>query len=129
MEITMDYTWLKILSYIFCVLIGGLVTYFKTSPKAAYKANEAIKWIERIRGMAAKYIDRAEGIYKETNRGGDKFNWVVNTLHDQIPAAIKPFISKEAVADIVQEIFDNIESYAGKQLDKLADKIDLEREW
>lgn len=57
-------------------------------------------------------IDKAE----ETGGvGSEKFEIAVEQLKALIPIPVKPFIPDRLVRKIVQEAFDNIESYAKKQ--------------
>ena len=99
-------------------MLGAAVVYYKSSPKLQDKVKEAENWIDRLRGYAAEYIARAEAEYQGTKRGGEKFEWVVNRLYSILPAAVRPFISRDTVADIVQGVFDSISAYATIQMDK-----------
>ena len=122
MDFFSDFNWIQILGYILFMLLGAAVTYYKNRPKLIEKTEEAITWIERLRGMAADYIARAEAAYQGTKRGGEKFEWVVTALYGLLPDAVTPFISRETVEDIVQGVFDSVESYAKRQLDKFVDE-------
>ena len=113
---------MEILTGIIFFIVGAAATYYKTSPKLKDKTDEALTWLERLRSAAVEYIDRAEQEFKGVKRGGEKFKWVVDNLHSILPEAIKPFISKSTIEDIVQNTFDIVEGYAKQQLDKLVDK-------
>jgi len=124
MEFFANLDWVEILKYLLFVILGGAAAYYKVSPKLQTKAKEAANWLEKLRGLAAEYIDRAEDAYKGTKRGEEKFEWVVMALYGLLPEAVRPFIKREAVGDIVQWVFDSVESYARKQADKLLDALD-----
>lgn len=88
------------------IVAGFAVTYYKTNTK--------------LQGKAAALIDEAEGMYTDsTKAGGRRFDWVVDQLYRLIPAALKPFISRDKVGDIVQAAFDWAQAFATKQLDKV----------
>lgn len=121
MEIFAEFNWIEVVKYVLFALVGGLVVYCKGSPKLQDKAKEAESWLDKLRGYAAEYIARAEAEYQGTKRGGEKFNWVVDRLYSILPAAVKPFIGKETIADIVQGVFDSITAYATIQMDRWVD--------
>lgn len=50
--------------------------------------------------------------------GAEKFNEAVDTIYSLIPAAVRPFITKDLVGVLVQSAFDKMEEYARKQLEK-----------
>jgi hypothetical protein len=67
---------------------------------------------EKIEKAASGAIDKAE----ETGGvGTEKFEIAVEQLKALIPTPVKPFIPDKLIRKIVQETFDNIESYAKKQ--------------
>ena len=99
----------------------------QASPKLQSKTAEAAVWLDRLRGLAAEYIDRAEALYRGAKRGGEKFEWVVGQLHALLPEAIRPFLSRDTIGDLVQGVFDSVESYAIRQLERAADP-DLQEE-
>ena len=47
----------------------------------------------------------------------------MDNIYNLIPTVVRPFVTKDLVAIIVQNIFDQMESYAVKQADKIVDKI------
>lgn len=52
--------------------------------------------------------------------GAEKFKEAVDTIYALIPVAVRPFITRSLVETLVQEVFDKMEEYARKQLDKEA---------
>ena len=71
----------------FC-LLGYVASYIKTKSSLLQKAED--------------YINKAEDEYKDaTKAGGEKFNYVVETLYGFVPAPLKVFITKETVANLV----------------------------
>ncbi len=75
--------------------------------------------------QAGIFINKAEEEYINVTKAGNlKFEYVLNALYDNvIPGPLKMFISKQMVSDIIQKVFDQAESYATKQLDKVVNKI------
>ncbi len=105
---------LKILGYI---ILGGLTLYFKSSEYAQ-------KILAKIKSAAPSTIAQAEQEYASaTKAGGAKMAWAVNRLYVYVPKWLQPFISRDTVEQIVQFIFDGIETYAKTQLDRLAGKV------
>lgn len=103
-------TILEILGYILSIILGGVALY--------------IKGKKTITDNAVKYINEAEEGYKNlVIAKGEKFDYVVDSIYGLIPKVVKPFITKELVAIIVQNVFDQMESYAVKQADKIVDKL------
>ena len=119
----MTINWFEIVKSVLYILAGGLIVYYKTSPKLKSESDKALEWLERLRGAAVEYIDRAELEFEGTKRGGEKFEWVVDKLYSLLPAAVKPFVSRSTVAEIVQGTFDLVQDYAKQQLDRLVDKV------
>ena len=86
-------------------MIGAAALYFQYNTKLNKKATE--------------YINKAEELFKDsTKAGGIKFNWVVDKLYDILPAPMRLVFTKETITVLVQRTFDEIQSYAVKQLDK-----------
>lgn len=101
----MSGTILAIVRIVLYLVIGAAALYFQYNTKLNQKATE--------------YINRAEELYKDsTKSGGTKFNWVVDKLYDFLPAPMRLVFTKETIATLVQRAFDEIQSYAVKQLDK-----------
>ena len=119
----MEFNWTEIIAYILTVVLGALSIYFKRSAAAQSKTAEVENWLAEIKGSAAKYIVKAEKMFEGTQRGGEKFEWAVESLYILLPGPIRAFITKEMIGDIVQGAFDAIADYATTQLDKaLSDK-------
>lgn len=101
----MSGTILTIIRIALYLVIGAAALYFQYNTKLNKKATE--------------YINKAEELYKDsTKAGGTKFNWVVDKLYDILPVPMKLVFTKETIAVLVQRTFDEIQSYAVKQLDK-----------
>ncbi len=80
----------KVIGYL---VLGGIALYLNT------KGN--------LKGKAAAFITEAEEAYKDaTNAGGVKFEYVVDKLYALVPAALKIFITRKMLAQIVQGTFD-----------------------
>lgn len=74
--------------------------------------------------MVTTLIAQAEDMYNDsTNPGGHRFTWVCETLYSGLPVWLKPFISYQEVERLVQATFDEIESYANRQLHNFVDKF------
>ena len=114
----MEFNWTDIIVYILTVALGALSIYFKRSAAAQSKAAEVENWIAVIKGSAAKYIVKAEKMFEGTQRGGEKFEWAVESLYILLPVPIRAFITKEMIGDIIQGAFDAMADYATTQLDK-----------
>ena len=70
---------------------------------------------KRLEQEALNAINKAE----ETDKvGAEKMHDAIKTVCDMIPAAAKPFISEQMVEMIIQRVFDKVEDYARKQLEK-----------
>lgn len=96
--------------YIMALILGGLALWYKGNSK--------------LNGKVAALITAAEAEYRDSVKaGGQKFEWVVDQLYRMIPAAIRPFVSRNLVDTVVQSTFNAVEGYAKLQLDKLADKV------
>lgn len=101
----MSTTILTIIRIVIYLVIGAAALYFQYNTKLNQKATE--------------YINKAEELFKDsTKAGGTKFNWVVDKLYDILPAPMRLVFTKETIAVLVQRTFDEIQSYAVKQLDK-----------
>ena len=92
--------------YLCALIFGGLALWYQGNAK--------------VSGRVAALIQRAEGLYSDlTNAGGVKFEWVVGQLYSLLPLAVRPFVPRKLVEQVVQTTFDAIEGYARMQLDKL----------
>ena len=101
---------IQIAQIVIAIIFGGLALYFKSK----------VKLTEKVSGLIAE----AEDTYKSyTKAGGMKFEWVVTRLYVYVPVWLRPLITQDVIGRIVQFVFDNVESYAKMQLDKLTDKV------
>lgn len=81
------------------------------------------KYNTRLAENVADFINEAEGMYTDlTKAGGKRFEWVVNSLYDLIPAPMRAFFTKAKIGELVQSTFDVIEDFAKKQIDKVLNK-------
>ena len=119
----MDINWTEILSYILTIALGALSLYFKHSAAAQSKAASVENWIAALRSGAEKYIVQAEETFAGTQRGGEKFKWVVDVLYAKVPTSLKNAITKEMIEDMVQGTFDAMAKYATTQLDRLVAEV------
>lgn len=95
-----------LLGVVAMVILGFLVSYFKTKTK--------------VLDSVASKIAEAEEIYKDTTKaGGKKFNYCVEYLYSLVPSAFTKILTKEVIGTIVQGTFDSISSYAKIALDKV----------
>ena len=100
----------EIIMTVLALIFGGLSLYLSGK--------------KNVIDAVAGFIDEAEDIYKDsTQAGGEKFEWVIDRVMSIVPVALKPFINRELVSTVVQKVFDIMESYAKKQLDKVVDKV------
>lgn len=104
---------MDIITIIFMILtfcFGGIALYFKSKSQL----------IEKV----GQLIYTAEDFYADsTKSGGDKFEFVVDSLYRLVPVVFQKILSKDIISVIVQNIFNYIESYAKIQLDKVFDNI------
>lgn len=114
---------INILQIVATIIFGGLAIYFKTSTKAKTKAAEVEKALRDLIANAVIYIKEAEEVYKSaTHAGGEKFDYVCEKLYMLLPEPMRYVITQDMIENIVQNTFDQIESYAKLQLDALIDK-------
>ena len=106
MEVTVI---LGIVQVVLYVLLGGLALWFKTNGK--------------LNKMVDSLIDRAEEEFTGFKQGNERFQAVVGWLYDLIPTVLKPFFPQKFIEALVQNTFDQIASFAKKQLDKAADEV------
>lgn len=106
----MSINWIQICIDVLMVIFGFLCMYIKTK--------------KDILDKAAGKISEAETVYESyTKAGNEKFEWVVDAIFSCVPPVMKPFITRTFIGETVQKVFDQIESYSVKQLDKFAQKI------
>ena len=106
MEVTVILGVVQIIIYI---LLGGLAKWFQTNNKL----NEAVNGL----------IVKAEEEFTGFKQGNERFQAVVGWLYDLIPTVLKPFFPQKFIEALVQNAFDQIASFAKKQLDKAADEV------
>lgn len=96
--------WELILSIISCIftLAAIIVGYYIAIRK-------------KIEQEALDAINKAEDTDKI---GEEKMKEAVETVYSILPAVAKPFVSKQLIETIVQGIFDKVEEYARKQVEK-----------
>ncbi|NCU30398.1 hypothetical protein EOM57_01185 [Candidatus Saccharibacteria bacterium] len=108
---------LEVLKTLGLIILGGLSLYFQYNKKLQEKIKDVVV-------NAAMLIKKAEEIYKDsTKAGGEKFEYVVNQLHEMIPNPFNRIITKEMISNIVQSTFEEMEAYAKEQLDKVAETV------
>ena len=72
---------------------------------------------KRLEEEALNAINKAE----ETDKvGAEKMQDAIEMVYDMIPTVAKPFISEKMVEMVIQTVFDKVEDYAKKQLEKKA---------
>ena len=70
---------------------------------------------KRLEEEALNAINKAE----ETDKiGAEKMQDAVKMVYDMIPAVARPFISEKMVELVIQGVFDKVEDYARKQIEK-----------
>lgn len=109
MEFINGINWADIIITIGYVVLGGFVAY--------YKGSAAIK------GKVADTIRIAEKEFKGVQKGGERFEWAVGYLYDLLPAPARMFISRDFIANIVQQTFDCMTEFAKAQLDKAVEAV------
>jgi len=113
-----EINWIEITGYILTVLLGALSVYLKRSAAAQKKSAEIENWLLSARASAEEYIARAEKEFKGTQRGGEKFEWVVSCIFALIPEQLQRFITRNIIAETVQAAFDCMADYASAKLDR-----------
>lgn len=101
---------LNIIQLVVALVLGAISLYLKQK--------------NTIMNLAKEKISEAEEMYKDsTNAGGEKFEWVVTTIYELMPAAFRMVFTKETIMVLVQRMFDSMEKYAVSQMDKIANKV------
>lgn len=106
MEVTVI---LGVVQVVLYILLGGLALWFKTYGK--------------LNKMVAALIDKAEEEFTGFKQGNERFQAVVGWLYELIPTVLKPFFPQKFIEALVQNAFDQIASFAKKQLDKAVDNV------
>lgn len=70
---------------------------------------------KKIEEEALDAINKAEDTDKI---GKEKLQDAVETVYSLLPPVAKPFVSKQFIEMVIQQVFDKVEEYAQKQLDK-----------
>lgn len=70
---------------------------------------------KRLEQEALDAINKAEDTDKI---GAEKMQDAIKMVKDMIPAVAKPFISDKLIETVIQGVFDKVEDYARKQLEK-----------
>lgn len=112
MDFISSINWVNVAVTVGYVILGGIIAY--------YKGNAAIK------GKAAEVIKTAEKEFKGVQRGGERFAWAVDYLYSFVPAAVKAFIPRSVIENIVQQTFDAMADFAKAQIDKVVDAVEGE---
>lgn len=102
---------LNIIQLVITIALGAISLYLKQK--------------NTLMDMAKDKISEAERMYRDaTNAGGAKFEWVVSTIYELMPAAFRVVFTRETIMILVQRTFDSMEKYAVVQMDKIADKVE-----
>lgn len=100
---------IEIIKWLALLTLGAASIYYQTNTKLSC--------------YAAKLIEEAENAYKDTTQsGGEKFEWVVNSLYAMVPAVLKPLLNRQMLENLVQSTFDAMQRYAMAQMDKLLEQ-------
>lgn len=100
---------INVIEIVLYIILGGVAIWFKTNAKI----NKAVNGL----------IDKAEDEFTGFKQGNEKFQAVVNWLHDLIPNYLKPFFPQKFIEALIQNAFEQSASYAKKQLDKVVDNV------
>lgn len=100
----------EIIMTVLTVVFGFLSIYIKTKTQVVEKAAEA--------------INHAETAYQSyTNVSSEKMQYAIDWLMQFVPAPLKLIFTRELMERIVQAVFDEVQAFAIKQLDKVVDKV------
>lgn len=98
---------INIIELVLFITIGGFVICFKINNKLFKKAGELINQAEE------KFENKTE-----------RFDWCVDMLYSFLPAPLRiifKYIPKPMVEQIIQNVFDDMKSFAKKRFDKVID--------
>lgn len=105
-------TFIELGAWALSVIFFFLTTYFRSSKK--------------LQALAGRVINDAEQAFKGTSqRGQDKFNYALTMLYDKVPVALRPFITRQLLGEMLQSAFDELSAFAAKQLDGAVDKAEI----
>lgn len=99
-------TLLTVLSVI-CTLAAIIIGYYLNIRK-------------KLEEQALDAINDAEDTDK---KGAEKMAQAVDTVWSALPVVVKPFINKMLVETIIQAVFNKVEAYAKKQVEKEKTKV------
>ena len=101
--------WYQIIMTILTVVFGFLSIYVKTRTNVVEKATEA--------------INCAETAYRDyTNVSSKKMEFAIDWVMQYVPAPLKLIFTRELVEKIIQAVFDEVQEFATKQLDKIVNR-------
>lgn len=92
---------------ILCTLVAISICYYQSVKK-------------KIEEEALDAINKAEDTDKT---GEEKMREAVATVYGMIPIIAKPFINEKVIEAIIQSIFNKVEEYAKKQVEKKQEQI------
>lgn len=98
---------INVIETVLFITIGGLAVYFKTNSKLFKKAGELINQAEE------KFENKTE-----------RFDWCVDMLYSFLPAPLRvifKYVPKPMVEQIIQNVFEDMKSFAKKRFDKITD--------
>lgn len=90
-------------------IAGGLIALAATLLSYYYSIKDS------IRNAAEGAINSAENLDKI---GEEKMAIAVEQVYELIPSVAKPFFPKSTIQSIIQIVFDQMEEYAQKQMNK-----------
>ena len=97
-----NWEYLLIVLSILCTIVAAVISYYLYIKKL-------------IESNALDAINKAE----DTDLiAGEKMVEAVNTIYGMLPTVIRPFISKVLIETVLQGVFNKVEEYAKKQIDK-----------
>lgn len=98
---------INIIETVLFITIGGFAVYFEINNKLFKKAGELINQAEE------KFENKTE-----------RFDWCVDMLYSFLPVPLRiifKYIPKPMVEQIIQNVFDDMRSFAKKRFDKVID--------
>ena len=105
-------TFIELGAWALSVIFFFLTTYFRSSKK--------------LQALAGRVINDAEQAFKGTShRGQDNFNYALTMLYDKVPVALRPFITRQLLGEMLQSAFDELSAFATKQLDGAVEQAEI----
>lgn len=71
-----------------------------------------------FRKLVYNLVVKAEVLIKESGQGQVKKAMVVDWIHEKLPNALKPFISKELISQTIDKAVEKMNKYLKEQSDK-----------